>query len=59
MRLIKRIGRDILYIVGEERRHARVVSLVTDRIKEELLLVKEFRTAISSTSLRQNKNLIR
>jgi hypothetical protein len=59
MRLIKRIGRDILYIVGEERRHARVISLVTDRIKEELLLVKEFRTAINSTSLRQNKNLIR
>ena len=59
MRLIKRIGRDILYIVGKERRHARVVSLVTDRIKEELLLVKEFRTAINSTSLRQNKNLIR
>jgi hypothetical protein len=56
MRLIKRIGRDILYIVGEERRHARVISLVTDRIKEELLLVKEFRTAINSTSLRQNKN---
>ncbi len=59
MRLIKRIGRDIFYIVGEERRHARVVSLVIDRIKEELLLVKEFRTAINSTSLRQNKNLIR